>query len=126
MFNHIRNFSARLRTSGPLASVWPRFAVNGLVSLEIRFLAKGLVTPSHNAHEIEVSRAVMVEHGLSSAGLEATLLGGTGKQAWVVMEIHVGVQAVVIFLFSATFGALPYGRRVVREDVRGEFVTGGK
>ena len=69
----------------------------GFVSLEISVLAKGLVTASHTAHEIVVSRAVMVEHGLSSAGLEATLLGGTCKQAWLVMVKHVVVQVAVIF-----------------------------
>ena len=62
---------------------------------------------------------------MSGAGLEATLLGGTSKQACVVKEKHVVVQAAVIFVFSATLGALPHGGRVVRESVRGEFGTGG-
>ena len=65
----------------------------------------------------------MVDHGLSSDGLKATLLGGTCKQAWVVKEIHVVVQAAMIFAFIATFGALPHGGRVVREDVRIELLT---
>ena len=124
--NHIRHLYARLRTAGPLASVWADLAVCGLVSIEINFLAKGLVTASHTAHEIEVSTAVMVDHGMSSAGLEATLLGGTSKQAWLVIVMHVLIQAGMIFAFSATFGALPHGGRVVRECVRGELVTGGK
>ena len=70
-----------------------------------------------------MTTAVMVVHGLSGASLEATLLGGTSKQACVVIEKHVAVQAGMIFLFSATFGALPHGRRVVREDVRIEMAT---
>ena len=68
----------------------------------------------------------MIDHSLSSVGLEAALLAGTCKQAWLVILKHVGVQAAVVFVFSATFSALPHGGRVVCEDVRGELVADGK